>query len=60
MVAAGCHFQERHGWERPGYFLKGENPEVLIFPFLHCSMLYTLCAKIKIHCTMWWSIELSC
>ena len=30
MVKAGCHFQERHGWERPGYFVKGENPEVCI------------------------------
>ncbi|XP_066918580.1 sarcosine dehydrogenase, mitochondrial-like [Clytia hemisphaerica] len=29
MVKAGCHFQERHGWERPGYFVKGDDPEVL-------------------------------
>ena len=33
MVEAGCHFQERHGWERPGYFLTDKNPKV---SSLHC------------------------
>jgi len=28
MEKAGCHFQERHGWERPGYFMKDEDTRV--------------------------------
>ena len=28
MVSAGCVFQERHGWERPGWFAKDPVPIV--------------------------------
>ncbi|XP_057317314.1 sarcosine dehydrogenase, mitochondrial-like [Hydractinia symbiolongicarpus] len=29
LAEAGCFFQERHGWERPGWFSKTEKPKLL-------------------------------
>lgn len=51
----GCVFQERHGWERPGWFNR-DGPAPVRFQHTHTQMQHYLRTEITVFCVDCWFI----